>query len=73
MNKNPRIIIALAKELKCKPEEIISYRPSHVALSRICGTCRYFRDNLCDTGDGNPLATTADTHSCGWHSRKEQE
>ena len=73
MNKNPRILTDLAEEFKCKPEDIISYRPTPEALSRTCGTCRYFTDNACDIGDGKPLQTTSDTHSCGWHIRKDSE
>lgn len=69
MNRNQRVIADLAKELKCHPEEIISYVPTKEAMSKKCGTCRYFQDNgTCDIGDGNPVNTTADTHSCGMYS-----
>lgn len=71
MKRNPRMVAYLAEFLKCKPEEIISYRPTPEALSRKCGTCRYFRDgDTCDIGNGKPLKTTAETHSCGMHQFK---
>ncbi len=65
MNRNQRVVADLAKEFKCRPEEITSYVPTKEAMSKQCGTCRYFQDMVCDIGDGCPVNTTADTHSCG--------
>lgn len=73
MKRNPRVVEDLAKELNCRPEEIISYRPTPEALSRECGTCRYFQGyDICDIGDGKPMKTTEDTHSCGMYQQENR-
>ena len=71
MKRNPRMVADLAEFFKCKPEEIISYSPTPEALSRKCGTCRYFRDgNTCDLGNGDTVATTEETHSCARYKKE---
>lgn len=73
MKRNPRCVASLAELLKCKPEEIISYTPTPEALSRNCETCRFFSGyNTCDIGDGKPVKTTADTHSCGLYRQENR-
>ena len=72
MKRNPRCVLELAEFLKVPAHQLISYTPARHLLKNNCGTCRYFRDNVCDIGDGNPVETMADCHSCGHYKRTKQ-
>ena len=54
----------LAEFLKVPAHHLISYSPARHLLKNRCGTCRYFCGNVCDIGDGNPVETVAECHSC---------
>lgn len=71
MKRNPRCILELAEFLNVPAHQLISYTPARHLLKNNCGSCLFFRANVCDIGDGRkPIETMAECHACEHYKKK---
>ena len=72
MNPNLRMRKELAAFLKVPEHQLIGYTPDPKLLRHSCGECNFWKDGVCDLGNGDRVELPACCHSCKHFKRRKE-